>query len=85
MQLQPGSQVQKTKCARGTCKFCLCYKRTASSESENLILTDQYQNYIDNMNSSESEAELDQSDAESEYEVEVFASDDDFDFSSCNC
>ena len=41
------------KCSRLTCKFCPCFKRQKDSDSENLILSDQFQDILNQMSSSD--------------------------------
>ena len=64
------------KCARITCKKCSCFKWEKSGEAENLSLSDQCQNYIDQI-SSEEESLDDLSSTESEGELSEI---EDFDF-----
>lgn len=45
------------KCARFTCKKCPCFKREKSGEEENLPLSDQCQQCIDNMSDDEDDEE----------------------------
>ena len=56
-------------CSRLTCKKCGCYKRKKDGEFENLDLSTQVQDYIDQM-SSDSEDEI-----SSEYESDHNADD----------
>ena len=40
-------------CSPFTCKYCKCFKRVQESEEEDLTLSNQYQNYIDQMSDEE--------------------------------
>ena len=43
-----------------TCKNCPCFRRTAETEEEDLVLSNQYQQFMDDLSSgSESELDLD--------------------------
>ena len=46
------------KCSRFTCKSCHCYKRIAEVETENVVLSSRFQDYLDGMSSSSDESEL---------------------------
>ena len=39
------------KCSRITCKFCLCYKRVQDGANENLLASEEYQQYMDDLSS----------------------------------
>ena len=40
-----------TKCSRITCKFCLCYKRIQDGANENILASEEYQQYMDDLSS----------------------------------
>ena len=43
-----------------TCKNCPCFRRTAETEDEDLVLSNQYQQFMDDLSSgSETETDLD--------------------------
>ena len=44
--------MRMNKCARLTCRFCPCYKRNVDGIEENLVASDQYQHYLDEISSS---------------------------------
>ena len=44
--------MRMNKCARLTCRFCPCYKRNLDGIEENLVASDQYQHYLDEISSS---------------------------------
>ena len=41
------------RCSRFTCKACHCYKRTAEHETEDVVLSSRFQDYLNNLSSSE--------------------------------
>ena len=43
-------------CSRYTCSYCSCFKRVADSEIENLVASKQFQNFMDDLSSSEDES-----------------------------
>ena len=45
------------KCSRFTCKSCHCYKRIAEVETENVVLSSRFQDYLDGMSSSSSSSD----------------------------
>ena len=42
---------RNNKCSRITCKFCLCYKRKRDGANENIIASEEYQQYMDDLSS----------------------------------
>ena len=85
---------REQKCSRLTCKSCKCFKRQKENEDDDVVLSSRFQDFIDQMGSSEDESEIeneesddesgdesgDESDLESEVESELSG----FDLQGCN-
>ena len=64
-------KMRMNKCARSTCKFCPCYKRNLDGEEENLVASDQFQDFLSAISSA--------SESESSGSLSSYSSDSDFD------
>ena len=49
------------KCSRITCKKCNCFRREKENENEDLVLSTQYQDYLDEMSSDSEMSDFDES------------------------
>ena len=52
-----GGPEANKKCSQLLCQKCKCFKRSIDGDSEDLRLSTQFQEYIDNLSSSEEESE----------------------------
>ena len=59
--------MRMNKCARITCRFCPCYKRIVDGEEENLLASDQFQNYLNELSSSSNTESSESSSSSSSY------------------
>ena len=85
---------REQKCSRFTCKSCKCFKRQKENEDDDVVLSSRFQDFIDQMGSSEDESEIeneesddesgDESGDESEVESEVESELSGFDLQGCN-
>ena len=47
---------RKQNCSRFTCKSCHCFKRQKDDEDEDLALSSRFQNFLDQLSSSEEDS-----------------------------
>ena len=62
------------KCSQLLCRKCKCFKRSIDGDSEDLRLSTQFQEYIDNLSSSEEESEESDLDFDPDFFDDYFSS-----------